>query len=34
MDDDLYDETENWWYDEDLDCDIGDDEEYEYEEVH
>ena len=35
MDDDfdLYDETEAWYYDEELDCYIGEDEDYEYEEI-
>jgi len=35
MDDDLdlYDETEAWYYDEELDCYVGGDDDYEYEEV-
>ena len=35
MDDFELDETDQWWYDDELDCDVGDDydEDYEYEEV-
>lgn len=35
MDDFELDETDQWWYDEELDCYVGDDydEDYEYEEV-